>query len=1106
MDIDKSDNIYLCGETSSTDFPIYGKSFNLSSYGGIFVTKIKADGSGLVSSTVLGGNGADWPYSIVIDDINNTYVTGWTSSADFPTTPNAFDRRLDGGHDVFILKLNASWNAIDYSTLVGGSGDEIGGGIKLDSDGNICVAGSTNSSDFPVTSGAYDPTINGAWDFFAFKLNSSGDKMLFSTFIGGKSDDGILVGDNLFTKVGIDGSNDFIITGESYSMDFPLTPSADESTRRWSVLLKLKSDGSALEYSSYLANGTPLSMELDSSGDLYATGYTTDSQFPTTPNAYDQTLNGASDIFFLKFRMPSRPSVPRNLSATQGDGYQILNWSAPASNGYKPVTGYLVYRGLQADNITKVATLGNVTSFNDSGLVNGRTYSYQLSALNAVGEGNRTAVFNYTTGTFPNPPTDLKSAGGNRFVNISWTAPADTKGFPIVNYSIYKGVGDGQNLTRCATIENITFFNDTAATNGLNHYYAVTAINARGESRKSPVKYALPGAVPSAPASLSALEGDGYVLIGWEPPNDDGGMPVQKYRIYEVKNGMPGLLEETTDLFWNVSEVKNGEPSIFAVSAINAIGEGELTPPITAIPGLVPDAPVLTLNGGNGIIELSWAVKYNGGLPVTRYDVFKSDKSASKVEFLFNTTETGYTDLTVMNGDTYYYAVSAANLKGEGARSPVKSATPVGDGRIPGLPVNLTGNPGNGYATISWSAPTDSGGLKDIEYKIYKGESEDSLSLLMDTSQTAFNDTRVINDVAYFYAVSAVNAIGEGSRTPTIQVMPKGDGRIPGIPLDFSVERVNNSIHLKWSEPTDYGGLEISTYNIYKGTDQTNIVKITSTPALTYLDNDWQYGTRYHYVIKSVNGFGESAPSEGKDIALYDLPSEALNLTATTGYNYVLLKWSPPERKGGYDIKEYQIFKAQAKQDFTLLKSLKELEFNDTKVSNGFNYSYKIAAVNDLGSGPFSASVNATPGFTPGRPMNLKVEVQDGKVVMKWDPPGDKGGFKILEYRIYRGSSGKDLRLLASVNGTAFTDNNVAEGKKYYYSINAVNERGEGPASELKSITVPETLGIDAGMTVAISTAVILIVAVVVVVLLISRRRKSISNKTQGEDEKARGK
>jgi fibronectin type 3 domain-containing protein len=125
---------------------------------------------------------------------------------------------------------------------------------------------------------------------------------------------------------------------------------------------------------------------------------------------------------------------------------------------------------------------------------------------------------------------------------------------------------------------------------------------------------------------------------------------------------------------------------------------------------------------------------------------------------------------------------------------------------------------------------------------------------------------------------------------------------------------------------------------------------------------------------------------------------------------------------------------------------------------------------------------------------------------LKWDPPADKGGFRILEYRIYRGSSGKDLRLLASVNGTAFTDNNVAEGKKYYYSINAVNERGEGPASELKSITVPETLGIDAGMTVAISTAVILIVAVVVVVLLISRRRKSISNKTQGEDEKARGK
>lgn len=136
-----------------------------------FVTKLNAAGSALSYSTFLGGSDQDGAVGIAVDATGSAWITGFTFSADFPTTPDAFDRVLGGPHDAFATKLSATGSAVAYSTLLGGSSFDSGAAIAVDSAGNAYVTGSTSSTDYPTTAGAFDTTFNGAFnDAFVTKV------------------------------------------------------------------------------------------------------------------------------------------------------------------------------------------------------------------------------------------------------------------------------------------------------------------------------------------------------------------------------------------------------------------------------------------------------------------------------------------------------------------------------------------------------------------------------------------------------------------------------------------------------------------------------------------------------------------------------------------------------------------------------------------------------------------------------------------------------------------------------------------------------------------------------------------------------------------------
>jgi len=200
--VDASGNAYVTSETTSTDFPTTAGAFQttLSGYQNAFVTKLDPTGSALVYSTYLGGSITDSTRAIAVDADGNAYVTGVTTSTDFPMTARAFQTSFGGGrNDAFVVKLNTAGSSLVYSTYLGGSGKDSGSAIAVDTAGNAFVTGTTNSSDFPTTITAFQTSFGGgtnevfSWDIggdaFVTKLNADGSALVYSTYLGGSENE-----------------------------------------------------------------------------------------------------------------------------------------------------------------------------------------------------------------------------------------------------------------------------------------------------------------------------------------------------------------------------------------------------------------------------------------------------------------------------------------------------------------------------------------------------------------------------------------------------------------------------------------------------------------------------------------------------------------------------------------------------------------------------------------------------------------------------------------------------------------------------------------------------------------------------------------------------
>ena len=448
--VDTAGSAYVMGETLSSDFPTVNALFpnSCSLSGSAFVTKINASGNALVYSTCLAGfTHAGGVNGIAVDSGGNAYLTGYTYG--YLPTVNAIQPVYGGTVDAFVMKINASGSAIVYSTYLGGSGSDGGTAIAVDSAGNAYVIGGTGSKfedgatdDFPTVNAIQPVWGGGVADAFVAKINASGTAFVYSTYLGGSSEDSGL-------GIAADSEGNAYVTGVTESDDFP-TANAIQPVFGGHVadafVAKINPDGSAFVYSTYLS-GSSLDavgsgIVADTNGNAYVTGSVDGSGFPTMNAIQAMFGGGSSNAFVTEFNADGSALLYSTYLggkskafgagdsgasiAVDGAGSAYVTGEAQSANFPKSALAFQsVRKGTSDAFITKIAaqTLVSLSSskLRFSTQVIGTTSATKKVTVANLGSGNLTMNKIYITGPAPGDFAETDTCGATLASSASCT-------------------------------------------------------------------------------------------------------------------------------------------------------------------------------------------------------------------------------------------------------------------------------------------------------------------------------------------------------------------------------------------------------------------------------------------------------------------------------------------------------------------------------------------------------------------------------------------------------------------------------------------------------------------------------------------------------------
>lgn len=307
--LDDQGNIYVLGNSNSSDFPTTPGGFDTTHNGGSDIVVFKLDGTleNLLYASYMGGSGAEEARTIRIDGEGACFLSGITNSVDFPTTAGAYDETFNGSGtwnngDTFVCKMDDELATLLASTFLGGEEDELHGFITLDESGQVFVTGSTQSADYPTTTGAFDESFNGGLDLFLSRLDNDLTDLTASTLAGGNGNDW---GYDLVHEA----SGSVFVVGHA-AADYPVTPGAYDETYNGGpygdddvVISRFDVELTTLMASSFLGGDNEeyaTSMSLDQEDNVCIAGYTRSTNFPVTAGAFDDAHNGGYDGFIAR--------------------------------------------------------------------------------------------------------------------------------------------------------------------------------------------------------------------------------------------------------------------------------------------------------------------------------------------------------------------------------------------------------------------------------------------------------------------------------------------------------------------------------------------------------------------------------------------------------------------------------------------------------------------------------------------------------------------------------------------------------------------------------------------------------------------------------------
>ncbi|OJU86039.1 MAG: hypothetical protein BGO11_04160 [Solirubrobacterales bacterium 70-9] len=748
---------------------------------------------------------------------------------------------------------------------------------------------------------------------------------------------------------------------------------------------------------------------------LYEYGST--GTFPT--HAYHAD-NYWVDVLFTPKTPPLAPGAPASVSATTGElGQSTVKWTAPPSGGVVENYKLTPYIGSTAQ--TSVTVPAGTTEKVVTGLTGGTTYTFVVSATNEGGTtaSSPSAPVTPTAATVPGAPTEASAKAGATSATVTWTAPSSNGGSPITGYKVTPYLNGTTAQTPVSAGAGATSATVSSLTAGSSYTFTVLAVNAVGNGPESTqsnsvVPFSLNPA--GAPTGVVATGKSAGALLTWKAPASDGGSPITAYRITPILGGVPQtpLTTGSAAVEASITGLTNNTAYTFKVAAITSAGAGaesEASNSVTPYDTVFDLATPGTVDGGDGgSVELG--VKIRSSVSGTINGV-RFYKAATNVG-----THVG--SLWTMSGQL----LAEATFTNESASGwqQVTFATPVQ------IEPNTTYVAGylapNGHYSVN--GPNLTAGIVNGPLTAESDSSElsgtEGNGLFAYGSGVTF-PTQSYNASNYFVDVLFT---------------PEPPATIPGAPGTPTATAGLGSATVKWAAPTT--GSKPTNYTVtpfISGVAQTASAKtVTGNPPATETTvSGLKSGTSYTFKVKATNAAGtgaESAASNAVSPTGATLPGEPTEVAAAPRNASAAVTWKVPASDGGGTITSYKItpyLNGTTPLTATTVTGATTTSATVSSLTNGQSYTFKVAAVNAIGTGTASAASGAAVPrvtlFEQGTPGTVNV-ADSASVVLGMKFQTSTAG-KISGIRFYKsaGNTGTHMIAVWSSTGTLLASASV---------------------------------------------------------------------------------
>jgi trimeric autotransporter adhesin len=742
---------------------------------------------------------------------------------------------------------------------------------------------------------------------------------------------------------------------------------------------------------------------------------------------------------------PVAPQAPTDVTATPGNATASVAFTPPANDGGSTISSYTV----TADDSTTPANGGETASgatsaISVSGLTNGDSYTFTVTATNGVGTSAASAASNAVVPlSVPGPPTNVIATAGNASASVAFTPPANTGGSTISSYTVTADdattpANGGQTGTGASSPITVS-----GLMNGDTYTFTVTATSSVGTGLASlPSNAVVPATVPGAPTAVGVNNGDDGVslMVTFTSPTSDGGSGINSYTATcgsETATGpsSPITVEGLTD---------NVEVTC-TVYATNAVGNSAPSaPPVSGTPEPVaPQAPTgVTATAGNATASVAFTPPANdGGSTISSYTVTADDSTTPANGG--QTVAGASSPITVdglTNGDSYTFTVTATNGVGTSAASAASS--PVTPMTVPGIPtIDTVSNGTDGQSlVVAFTPPTSDGGSTILSYTATCG-SENEIGTSSPITVEDLTEGTTVPCTVY-----ATNAVGNGDASAATNGTPEDTAPLPPTGVTATAGDTSASVAFTATPTSENGGSAITSYTVTADdmTTPANGGEIASGGSSPILVTDLTNGDTYTFTVTATNLIGTGAASDPSNAVVAGASQPPTAVSATAGFGSATVSFTPGANGSGSPVSSYTVTAADATTpaDGGETMSGPGSPIDIGGLTNGDTYTFTVTATNSLETSPASAPSNTVVPGTPDAPTITSVtNGTDGtSLVVAFTTPVEDGS-PITSYTATCGSES------VTEPSSPITVEGLADGVEVTCTVYATNSTGNGAPS-----------------------------------------------------------